>query len=140
MCGQGADRHEWREDCAARSHPVAPVTKSAPSAALVNAIMKGIAPFIHDLEKQIAALQARVWLTLNSAPEILRRVSALLSYQRGNVVTCHGSVFHASRAVSAERPGATDGWQLMVKHGKDASATATPRAREMGHYSKPRGP
>jgi hypothetical protein len=37
------------------------------SAALVNAIMKGIAPFIQDLEKRIAALQARVWLTLNPA-------------------------------------------------------------------------
>ena len=47
------------------------------------------------------------------------------AYQRGNVVTYDGSAWHATRAVAAERPGTSDGWQLMVKHGKDA---ANPRS------------
>ena len=50
---------ELREDCAVRGHPVAPVTKSVPNAALVEAIVTGIAPFIYDLEKQIATLSSR---------------------------------------------------------------------------------
>src|SRR4029450_4986883 len=49
-----------------------------------------------------------------------------LAYRKGHVVSYDGSAWCATRDVSVERPGHGDGWQLMVKHGKDAS-TATPR-------------
>ena len=129
---------EWREDCAARGHPGA--TKSVPNAALVKAIISAVAPVIFELEKQIVALQVRVDELESSALKYCGVYQPSASYQRGNFVTYDGSAFHATRVVSGERPGTTNGWQLMIKHGKDASAPTTARARENGHYSKPRSP
>jgi hypothetical protein len=53
---------------------------------------------------------------------------ASIAYRKGHVVTHDGSAWCATRDVSVERPGSGgDGWQLMVKHGKDAP-TLSPRS------------
>jgi hypothetical protein len=119
----------WRADCAAAGYPVdtlAPVAKAlttevkARDRAIIEAVMAAVAPFIHALEQRVAELEA-------STLKYCGVYQPSASYQRGNVVTCDGSAFHATRSVSAERPGSTDAWQLMVKHGKDAP-TASPRS------------
>jgi hypothetical protein len=131
----------WRAD-----HTPKPAAKAlrapemkAHDTALVKAIINGIAPTILALEQRIAELES-------SALKYCGVYQPSASYQRGNVVTCDGSAFHATRAVSAARPGTSDGWQLMIKHGKDAPTpiprgeTATAHPRENGHYAKPRTP
>ena len=107
--------------------------------------MAGVAPHIHELEKQIAALQARVDELETGTLKYCGVYQPSASYQRGSVVTFDGSA--STRAVTAERPGTTDGWQLMVKRGKDASSTPNPRSdaaiarsRENGHYANPTSP
>jgi hypothetical protein len=106
----------------------------------------GIAPviheLIHDLEKRIVALQARMAELESSALKYCGVYQPSVSYQRGNVVTCHGSAFHATRTVSAERPGTTDGWQLMVtaktrpqqrQHARGKTGTIRNRGRHEKH-------
>src|SRR5262245_53076792 len=113
-------------------------------AALVAAIMKAVAPHIFELEQKVDALSARVAELEASSLKYMGVYQTSGSYPRGSVGTQDGSAWHATRAVTAERPGASDGWQLMVKHGKDAagprSETATANARVNGHYSRPRSP
>src|SRR5262245_30622928 len=91
--------------------------------ALMRAMLKEIAdsalPRFEALGKRIAELEA-------SGLRYMGVFQSSMSYQRGSVVTHDGSAWHATRAVTAERPGTSDGWQLMVKHGKDAS---TPNSR-----------
>ena len=41
------------------------------------------------------------------------------TYDAGDLVTDHGSVFYCSKTTDA-RPGASGDWQLMVKRGRDA--------------------
>ena len=50
----------WREERAARGHPIATKSVSQGNAALIKAIVIGIAPVIHELEKEIAVLSSRV--------------------------------------------------------------------------------
>jgi hypothetical protein len=88
-------------------------------------------------ERTIARIYLRS-LSARASPRRAPRLSPLLLLLCGSVVTYDGSAFHATRDVSAERPGTTDAWQLMIKHGKDAAsprsdATATARPRENGH-------
>ena len=130
-----AETAEWRAHREAKGMPVVGVPKenakavTTPNAALIKAIMQGLAPFIHDLEKQIAALQARITELEASRLKYCGVYQPSAAYQRGSVVTLDGSAFHATRNVSAERPGTSDAWQLMVKHGRDASSHATAHAR-----------
>jgi hypothetical protein len=78
-------------------------------------------------------------------PEILRRVSAFGVLPARQCCHLRRQRLSATRSVSAARPGSSDGWQLMVKHGKDAP-TATPRSdavatsneRKNGHFPNPR--
>jgi hypothetical protein len=63
---------------------------------------------LEQLEQRVAELEA-------GAMKYCGVYQPSASYQRGNVVTCDGSAFHATRNVSAERPGTTDAWQLMIK-------------------------
>jgi hypothetical protein len=111
---------------------------------LVVNTVKGIAPVIHELEQQIHKLQARVAELEGSSLRYLGVYQPSAAYRRGDIVTLDGSGWHCTRAVSAERPGSTDAWQLMIKHGKDAanprSNTATSHARENGHLAWPRAP
>jgi hypothetical protein len=93
----------------------------------IKALMVGIAPALHELEKQIAKLQARIVELESGAMKYCGVHQPSIAYRRGSVVTYDGSAWSATRDVSVERPGSGDGWQLMVKHGKDA-ATASPRS------------
>jgi hypothetical protein len=122
-------------------------TKAAPAtrdSTLIAGIMAAVAPLIHELQQKNEALTARV-AALESAGNLkyLGVFQPSASYERGNVVTCDGSAFHCVRAVTGERPGSSDAWQLMIKHGKDAttprsdtSSTASPR--QNGHFASPR--
>ena len=103
---------------------------------LIKGIIAAIVPYIHALERHVAELESN---TLKYCGVYQPSVS----YQRGSVVTHDGSAFHATRAVTAEKPGTSDGWQLMIKHGKDApmprSDTSTASQRVMnGTQARPR--
>ena len=138
----------WREEMGAPVDAPKPAAKALPSALSTRekALLAGIAPIIHDLETQTTELRARIAELESSTLKYCGVYQPSASYQRGCVVTCDGSAFHATRAVNSERPGTSDAWQLMVKHGKDAptptprSETATAHPRENGHYSRPRTP
>jgi hypothetical protein len=106
----------------------------------LTAIVKGFAPVIKDeIEKAIAPLVARILELENSGLKYLGVFQTSMAYRKGNVVTFDGAAWCATRDVSVEKPGSTDGWQLMIKSGRDASAaTATPRVN--GHYSRARSP
>ena len=103
----------WRKE---RDAPVAPkpaakALRTAPALSQHDAaLIKGIASAFHD---EIEALKARI--------------SELESSSMTYLVTFDGSAWCATRDVSVEKPGHGDGWQLMVKHGKDAPA-ASPRS------------
>ncbi len=47
---------------------------------------------------------------------------ASIAYRKGHVITADGAAWCATRDVSVEKPGHSDGWQLMIKSGRDASA------------------
>jgi hypothetical protein len=133
----------WRKEiCPPPVDAPKPATRThgvkAHDATLIKAIMSAVAPLIHELQTRIAELES-------STLKYCGVYQPSASYQRGNVVTYDGSAFHATRAVSAERPGASDGWQLMIKHGKDAptptprgDATATAATRVNGAHPNPR--
>jgi chitodextrinase len=116
----------------------------------ITALMAGIAPILKDeieaLQKQIAALSARIAELESGAMKYCGVHQASMVYCKGNVVTHDGSAWCATRSVNAERPGTSDAWQLMVKHGKDAVASSSPRSdatatsneRRNGHYANPR--
>jgi hypothetical protein len=123
------DFSAWRDNHAPADAPASqPVTpKAGPNASLITGIIESIAPYIHELQMQVEALQKRVAELEESSLKYCGVYQPSASYQRGHVVTHDGSAFHAVRATNAERPGNSDAWQLMVKHGKDA-ATVQPRS------------
>jgi hypothetical protein len=123
-----------------------PTAKGAPALSSHDrGLLQGVAETLAPYLKKIEQLEQRVAELESGSLKYCGVYQPSASYQRGNVVTCDGSAFHATRNVSAERPGSSDGWQLMIKHGKDAPA-ATPRsdtsetsaARVNGHHPNPR--
>lgn len=115
--------------------------------ALIKAIMAGIAPAIHDLETKVAALSARITDLEAGSMKYCGVHQASLAYRKGDVVTFDGSAWCCTRSVSAERPGSSDAWQLMVKHGKDAPGVSSPRSdatatssQRNGHSGVPANP
>lgn len=105
--------------------------------ALIVNIMKGLAPFIHDLEKQITALQKRVQ-ELEQRPE-LKYLGTFRDdgrkYSAGSAVTCDGGIWIALKATT-ERPNHSADWQLAVKsgaataHARNGSTLPPAQARE----------
>jgi hypothetical protein len=152
------ETREWREHLASRGHDVdigvpaakgvesTPMTKAAPVAdnsTLITGIMAAVAPLIHELQVKNDALTARVAaLETSGSLRYLGVWQLSATYVRGDIVTHDGSAFHCVRAVTGERPGTSDAFQLMIKHGKDAvvsrSDAATANTRVNGHYSQPR--
>ena len=116
----------WRKE---RDAPVAPkpaakALRTAPALSQHDAaLIKGIASAFHD---EIEALKARISELESSSMTYLGVHQSSMAYRKGHVVTFDGSAWCATRDVSVEKPGHGDGWQLMVKHGKDAPA-ASPR-------------
>jgi hypothetical protein len=114
----------------------------------ITALMAGIAPVIHAeieaLQKQIAALTARVAELESGSMKYCGVHQASMAYRKGHVVTFDGAAWCATRDVSVEKPGHGDGWQLMVKAARDAtpradaSATASPRNGSSHSMSNPR--
>jgi hypothetical protein len=90
-------------------------------------LVQGVAEVIHELEKQIERLEQRIVELEAGSMKYCGVHQASIAYRKGNVVTYDGSAWCATRDVSVEKPGHGDGWQLMVKHGKDAPGVASPR-------------
>jgi hypothetical protein len=123
---------EWRRWRAERGEPVEPVpaaTKSVRSESALSshdkALLRGIASAFHD---EIEALKMRIAELESGTMKYLGVHQASIAYRKGNVVSYDGSAWCATRDVSVEKPGHGDGWQLMVKRGKDAPAVSEPRA------------
>jgi hypothetical protein len=145
---------EWRRWRAEQGAPIEPFNKAMGRAVPAGttrdgalsthdkALIKGIAAALHD---EIEALKARITELEAGSMKYCGVHQPSLAYRKGHVVSYDGSAWCATRDVSVEKPGHGDGWQLMVKHGKDAS-TATPRndtsataaERTNGLHSNPR--
>jgi hypothetical protein len=101
---------------------------------------------VKEIVSAIATLQARVAELESGVLKYSGVYQQSASYPRGTVVSFDGSAWHACRAVTAERPGQSDAWQLMVKRGKDASTpiprsnTAVAGPRNGGGTANPRPP
>src|SRR5262249_44838716 len=88
---------------------------------LIHSIMTAILPKFLELEQKVAALQSRITELEVSSLKYVGAFQLAVSYRRGDVVSFEGTIWHACRATTAERPGGSDsGWQLMAKsHGRD---------------------
>jgi hypothetical protein len=123
----------WREHCAASGYPVdtlAPAAKSFSaaevkihSAALIKAIMVGIAPVIHELEKQVGKLQSRIEELERSQKTYLGVWKAGREYSPQSEVTHDGARWYCCKSTS-NKPGASADWTLMEK----SEPTAHPRS------------
>lgn len=97
-------------------------------------LMEALAPAIHEathasitkrlkpLEEKLAAAEHRLnqqeLAPLKSFADFYKGVfQRELAYQRGDLVTSHGSLFMASKATS-EVPGVGSDWRLIVKAGR----------------------
>jgi hypothetical protein len=131
---------EWRERCAAvevqtEKRPPRPFSGQH-NTELITAIMKGIAPYIHDLEKQVAALQTRI--------EELERKGYVGVWKDGKEYTPQSEVTHEgarwiAHKRTSDKPGASADWSLMEKSAVNPrSDTGTVNARSNGHYARPR--
>ena len=81
---------------------------------LVEILAHCIAPHLQAIEKRIAELEAR------PALEDAGTWNAQRVFKPGNIVTHEGSAWVCKEMCSNARPGQSDCWRLMVKHGKDA--------------------
>jgi hypothetical protein len=124
----------------------APVVKAVPALSSHDqGLLQGVAETLAPYLKKIEALEQRVAELESGAMKYCGVHQPSLAYRKGNVVTYDGSAWCATRSVSAERPGSSDAWQLMVKHGKDApvatlrsDTTETSSQRVNGVHSNPR--
>jgi chitodextrinase len=109
-----------------------------------KALIRGIAEALNDeirreIAKATAPLLARIAELESSSLKYLGVHQPSIAYRKGHVVTHDGAAWCATRDVSVERPGHSDGWQLMVKSAPPArSDTTTAAARQNGHYANPR--
>jgi hypothetical protein len=84
-------------------------------AALTQDVARGFAlalARIRALEDRLKTIEAR------GSVEYLGVWQRAASYQRGNLVTCDGAMWAACRDTAAEKPGASDAWQLILKSGR----------------------
>jgi hypothetical protein len=82
---------------------------------IVEAVKAYVARETEELRERIRALERRPTLRYEGVWQSGK------TYQRGNVVTDAGSMWHANIATSA-RPGSdTSAWTLAVKRGRDAT-------------------
>jgi hypothetical protein len=154
-----AETAAWREHRAALGYPVdacAPVAKGLTvpevkvrDAAVIQAVMSAVAPVIYDLEKQIAALSARV-AELEARPA-LKYIGVFRDdgrkYSEGSAITHDGGIWIALKATT-ERPNHSADWQLAVKSGgqptanprSDTAATSHARNGSAGGPARPRTP
>jgi hypothetical protein len=132
---------EWRRWRAEMGEPVdAPVSaKALPSEptlssrdrALAQGFAQGIAPVIHELEKQVGKLQSRIEELERSQKTYLGVWKADREYSAMSEVTHDGARWYCSKSTS-NRPGASADWVLMEK----SAAAATPRVN--GQHPNPR--
>lgn len=96
---------------------------ATPNGKFVQAIVEGMAPEIKAyIERLIAPLKQRIAELEARGIEYRGTYQRALSYRRGALVTNDGSMFAALRNIAeGEMPGKSDGWQLAVKRGKDAT-------------------
>lgn len=86
------------------------------AAELVRLLRGGLAPLVDE----IRALRARVHDLESRGIKYCGTWQKALDYKRGDVVTHAGSAWVALAEQTRAEPGATGGWQLMVKAGRDA--------------------
>jgi hypothetical protein len=138
----------WRRWRAERGEPVEhkAMGRSAPAEPALSphdmALLKGISSAFHD---EIEALKARIAELESGAMKYCGVHQASIAYRKGHVVTFDGAAWCDTRDVSVERPGHGDGWQLMVKSGRDmptpsphSDASATASQRVNGQHPNPR--
>lgn len=83
-------------------------------------IAQGLAERGDFLEQRIAALEERLRVAEEKGIAYQGVWQRAQTYGRGAVVTHKGSAWVALAAETQSEPGATSGWQLMVRAGKDA--------------------
>lgn len=89
----------------------------------IAALMKGMAPVLREyLAEQLAPIAKRLDELETKGLAYAGTWQRAQPYKRGNVVTHEGSAWVALKDVDeGSRPGGDlEGWQLMVKAGKDA--------------------
>jgi hypothetical protein len=108
----------WRKSIDAPT----PATKALPSIAALTArekaLLAGIAPFIHELEKRIEVLEAQ-----RDEMRYCGTWREGKDYTAGSFATHDGAMWHANRRTS-EKPGASGDWTMAAKSGQP---TASPR-------------
>ena len=91
-----------------------------------------LALILHEtIEKRIAPLRERLD-ALEARPELkyLGTHKPGQRYERGNLTTCSGSLWHCNDAETLERPGESAAWTLVAKRGSDGRGAPTELARE----------
>jgi hypothetical protein len=121
-----AETAAWREDLAARGHPVdapASVAKGLTipevkvrDAALIKAVVSAVAPVIHELQTRVAALEAR------PALKYLGTWKENKTYSAGTFITDAGAVWYCNGSTTS-RPGENADWSLAVKSGDHSAAS-----------------
>jgi hypothetical protein len=127
---------KYREEVGA---PVATKSVPAGNVALIKAIMAGIAPFIHELEKKIDALQARVAELERSQKTYLGVWKDGREYSPHSEVTHDGGRWFCHKRTS-NKPGSSADWALMEKSVNPRSDATTANSRVNGHHPNPRRP
>jgi hypothetical protein len=90
--------------------------------------MKAVAGPIHEhvekmtapLVRRIAELESRADTAAERGLEYVGTFQRAARYRKGSVCTDGGSAWVALKDIEGERPGTGEGWQLMVKAGRDS--------------------
>jgi hypothetical protein len=110
---------------------------------LITNTMKGIAPVIRELEQRMYKLEQRIAELEGSSLRYMGAHQPSIAYRKGDVVSYEGCAWCATRDVSVERPGRSDGFQMMIK---SAEASSSPRSdataahARNGHAGGPANP
>ena len=93
-------------------------------AARIAALIAGIAPVVCEyFAKQLLPIAQYLRVVEARVREIEDRGHVKVcgvyqpsaAYARGNLVTCDGALWHATREVAGQKPGTSDSWQLVAK-------------------------
>lgn len=83
-------------------------------------VIRGLAPVIKEyVQSEIGPIQKRLTEIETKGVEYKGVFQAAQQYERGNLVTLKGSMWHAN-VVTRSVPGTSNDWTLCVKAGRDA--------------------
>lgn len=88
--------------------------------ALMDGIGAALADVAGPLEKRIAELETRLAEVQERGVKYCGVFQGASTYNRGDLVTSGGSMWHSNVDGNRSKPGTGTSWQLAVKAGRDA--------------------